>query len=222
MHVKTYARTTVVIARVATRLVAVAAVAAASASCGDVVRQGRASVFLVIDQLTAVRGGSAGTAGNTLSSDVITNVTSPDPCTPKTPCPTVFGDGGQVQFRLAPKDVTTAGTPTGPTTNSDVTITRYHVTYIRADGRNVQGVDVPYGFDGGMTGTVPVGGTLSMSFVLVRNTAKMETPLVELINSPTIITTIAEITFFGHDQVGNEISATGDLQVDFGNFGDTK
>jgi hypothetical protein len=28
------------------------------------------------------------------------------------------------------------------------------------------------------------------------------------------------VTFYGHDQAGNEVSATGSIQVDFGNFGD--
>ena len=37
---------------------------------------------------------------------------------------------------------------------------------------------------------------------------------------PTIITTIAEVTFYGQDLVGNDIQATGSIQVDFGNFAD--
>jgi hypothetical protein len=199
------------------------AAVAASAGCGKVVREGGSAVYLVVDQLTAVRGG-AGTAGGTgagtLTSDVITNVTSPAPCSTSAPCPTVFGDGGQVVLRLAVKNVTTAGTPLAPTSNSDVTITRYHVSYRRADGRNTQGVDVPYAFDGATTGTVVVGGTVGLSFVLVRNTAKQEAPLVQLITSPTIITTIADVTFYGEDQVGNAVNVTGSIQIDFGNFGD--
>jgi hypothetical protein len=78
---------------------------------------------------------------------------------------------------------------------------------------------VPYAFDGGVTGTVPPGGTATLSFELVRHTAKKESPLVQLIENPTIIATIAEITFYGQDQVGNDVSATGMLQVNFGNFG---
>jgi hypothetical protein len=42
---------------------------------------------------------------------------------------------------------------------------------------------------------------------------------VQLVDNPTIIAAIAEITFFGRDQVGNDISATGALQIEFGNFG---
>ncbi len=43
---------------------------------------------------------------------------------------------------------------------------------------------------------------------------------VQLVNNPTIITTIADVTFYGQDLVGNEIQATGSIQVDFGNFAD--
>ena len=68
--------------RNATRLIGLAALAAASVSCGDVVRQGSSPVFLVIDQLAGIRGAAQpGTPAVTLISDVITNVTSPDPCT---------------------------------------------------------------------------------------------------------------------------------------------
>jgi len=197
--------------------------AAAASGCGQAVRDGGSAVYLVIDQLTAVRGGagvSGGTGAGTLTSDVITNITSPAPCSQASPCPTIFGDGGQVMLRLSLKNVTTAGTPLAPTSNSDVTITRYHVTYRRADGRNTPGVDVPYAFDGAATGTVAVGGTLGLSFVLVRNTAKEEAPLVQLVTSPTILTTIADVTFYGTDQVGNAVNVTGSIQIDFGNFGD--
>jgi hypothetical protein len=31
---------------------------------------------------------------------------------------------------------------------------------------------------------------------------------------------LARVTFYGHDQAGNEVIATGQIQIDFGNFGD--
>ena len=34
------------------------------------------------------------------------------------------------------------------------------------------------------------------------------------------IITIAEITFYGRDQAGNEVSVTGMIDVQFGDFGD--
>ena len=191
--------------------------AVAAASCGPVVRQGRSPVFLEVDQLTAQRGGLSGPFTNPIPSDVITNVTSPAPCTPTSPCPTVFSDPAQVVLRAVMKDVTS---PTGPTSNNDVTIFRYRVSYRRADGRNLQGVDVPFAFDGATTGTVRVGTPTTLPFELVRVVAKKESPLVNLVNSAAVVTTLAEVTFYGRDQVGNDVSVSGYMQIDFGNFGD--
>jgi hypothetical protein len=176
----------------------------------------------VIDALQGIRGG-AGTSNTTgassLISDVITNVIQPAPCSAATPCPTIFGDGGVVTFRAPLKDL--GNTPTlAPTSNNDVTISQYHVEYIRADGRNVQGVDVPFAFDGAVTGTVPASGTITMGFILVRNIAKQESPLVELQTSPNIINAVARVTFYGQDRTGNNVSVTGNIDVEFGNFGD--
>jgi hypothetical protein len=206
--------------RSAIRLLFVAGVAAVGISCGDVVRDGRSPVFLVIESLTASRGGAeGGVASGFLLSDVLTYVTEPPPCSEESPCPTIFNDTGSVTFRLSPKNIT-IGLGNAPSTNNDVTISRYRVDFRRSDGRNTPGVDVPYGFDGGVTGTVPAGGTLGLNFELVRHVAKRESPLVQLVNSPNAISTIATITFYGRDQVGNEISATGSISVAFGTFGD--
>lgn len=202
------------------RLIAAAALAASGVSCGDVVRSGKSPMFLVIDLLQGARGGAtAGTLSNLLLSDVQSLVTSPAPCSAATPCPTIFNDTGQVVLRIVPKDIGNAGAPAAPSTNNEVTINRYHVVYRRADGRNTPGVDVPWPFDGAATGTVQIGSQLTLGFELVRHVAKTEMPLIGLINDPAVITTIADVTFYGQDRVGNEISVTGSIQIDFGNFG---
>ena len=204
-----------------TRCFGVAALAAASVSCGSVVREGRSPVYLVIDSLLGIRGAvTSGTPASNLVSDVITNVISPEPCSSASPCPTFFLDSGTVTLRAPLKDVVSATTPAAPTTNNEVTITRYHVQYTRTDGRNTQGVDVPYAFDGATTGTVPANGSVTLGFVLVRNSAKQESPLIQLQVNPGILTTIAKVTFYGKDRVGHDISVTGQIQIDFGNFGD--
>lgn len=187
----------------------------ASASCGDVVRSGRSPMLMTLNSLQAAPGSRPGSFSGTLSSDVITNVTSPAPCSTDSPCPTVFADTGQVVLSLAAKDISVA-----PTTNNQVTVTRYRVTYRRSDGRNTPGQDVPYGFDGAVTGLIPPSGTTTLTFEIVRHVAKEESPLVQLISNPAIISTIADVTFYGTDQVGNDISVTGTMLIDFGNFGD--
>ena len=54
---------------------------------------------------------------------------------------------------------------------------------------------------------------------LVRNNAKKERPLISLIcaaTCPPMISTIAEVTFYGRDQAGNDVSATGTIGITFG------
>lgn len=205
------------------QVVALGAVIASAASCGDVVRTGRAPVMLVINSVNVVRGVATGAgtpASGPLLSDVITMVTSPAPCTVDTPCPTVFDDLGRADVQIIMKDQGTATAPVTPSANNWVTITRVHVKYVRADGRNVQGVDVPYEFDASVSATASPSATFG--FELVRHAAKQEPPLVALITQANVISTIAELTFYGTDQVGNAVTATSQVQVNFGNFGDTQ
>jgi hypothetical protein len=196
------------------------AIVAATTSCGDAVRQGAAPAYVVVDQLQGSPGSDPGALGNPLLSDVQTIVVTGGTCSLTNPCPTYFNDVGQVVLRLVPKDIGTPGAPSTLTTNNEVTITRYHVQYIRADGHNVQGVDVPYAFDSAVTGTVPATGNVTLSFDLVRNIAKKEAPLVQLISNGALLTTIAEVTFYGQDRTGNAVSVVGQIQVEFGNFAD--
>lgn len=203
-----------------TRFSALTALIVATTSCGDVVRNGRSPSYLVIDTLGGIRGAvTVLPATTTLISDVVTNVSTPPPCTQDSPCPTIFGDGGEAVMHIALKDPGTSTTPSVPTTVNSITITRYHVDYTRADGRNTPGVDVPYGFDGAVTVTVGTN-TTTFGFSLVRVVAKEEAPLVQLRSSNSFITALARVTFYGHDQAGNEVTASGTIQVDFGNYGD--
>ncbi len=206
-----------------TRLVAVGVAIAGSVSCGDVVRSGRAPVLLVINSLSALRGGpTIGQPSGFLTSDVITNVTSPAPCSQTSPCPTIFDDSGDAVVGIVMKDPGSGGTPVTPSPTNYVTITRVHVKFVRADGRNTQGVDVPYEFDTAATATITDQGGTDFKFELVRHTAKGEPPLLGLVSSGVIINAIAQVTFYGVDQAGNAISVTGQIGVNFGNFGDTQ
>ena len=56
--------------------------------------------------------------------------------------------------------------------------------FIRADGRNTPGVDVPYGFDGAFTVDGRRGETATAAFTLVRHIAKQEAPLGALARQP--------------------------------------
>jgi hypothetical protein len=181
----------------------------ACASCGTAVRQGRGSSYLVIDALEGARGGeTAGEPSFVLESDVITKGT-------------VYEDAGHVTLRASMKDPLN---PAGATTTNEITITSYHVSFTRADGLNTPGVDLPYGFDSAATATVKVDSAIPVQFVLVRVQAKLEPPLMALrgTGGKMVISTIAQVTFYGHDQAGNQVSVTGTIGVNFADWGDPK
>src|SRR5262245_59714187 len=128
------------------RILLIGALAAAAASCGDAVRSSRSPVALSVSVSVP-------------SSPLLTFVSHVT--TPVTP------DFGQVTFNASMRDVTVT-----PTANNQMTITRYHVEYTRADGHNQAGVDVPFPFDGAFTLTIVPGTPGISQFLLVRTDAK--------------------------------------------------
>lgn len=194
------------------QIVAAAVLGALSASgCGEYARQGRSPAQLVVVSLLSAAATSSAVpttfSSGPLNSDV------PDVSAGQT----VFDDFGQVTMRLVMRDPG-EGTPAAPTPINEVTITSYRVEYRRTDGRNTPGVDVPLAFTGAITMTVPASGTAASAFELVRHVAKVEPPLAVLGRSPVVLTVIAEVTFFGRDQAGNAVSASGSVQINFANF----
>jgi hypothetical protein len=169
-------------------------------------RESRASSYLIIDELGASNGAKPGEFGSVLQSDVQTNGS-------------IYEDLGKMTCRLAIKDPTLS---VGLTQMNFITITQYHVEFIRSDGRNTQGVDVPYAFDGAVTGTVDNTTPRAIVFVLVRAQAKNEAPLRALrgMGGSMLISTIARVTFYGHDQAGNGVSVTGQISVNFADWAD--
>jgi hypothetical protein len=175
--------------------IALALLVMASTSCSQAVRQGDGSSYLVMTSLTSANGGN-------LQSDVVSNEGG------------IVQDGGEASLTLQMKDV---GGP-GPSPVNAITITQYRVEYIRSDGRNVQGVDIPFAFDGGVT--VTISGSSSVPFTLVRAQAKHEAPLKALAGHGAAqhISTIARVTFYGHDQAGRGVSVSGTIGVDFADW----
>jgi hypothetical protein len=179
------------------RVLAAVACLAVSASCGsEMLRTGRAPVYLVILNIT-------GTGGSIVRSDVLDAQG------------VALDDIGTASISSEAKNQDVATSPINA-----VTLTRYRVTYRRADGRNTPGVDVPYGFDGGLSVTIPAGGSAPVPFQIVRQQSKLEPPLRNLIGGggQIVISTIAEVTFYGRDQNGNEVVVTGNMDVQFGDF----
>ena len=197
----------------------VAALALAGSGCGDV-DNGRSPSGVVISSLTGRLGLEGSTFNATLLSDVITRRTTPPPCSTDSPCMFTFNDLGQVSMSIVLRDPGVAGITASPSALNQVTFTRYRVEYRRNDGRNTQGVDVPYAFDSAVTFTVPEDGPVTVPFELVRHSAKEEAPLRGLAVSGDIISTIATVTFYGKDQAGNNVTVSGNIGINFGDFAD--
>jgi hypothetical protein len=152
------------------------------ASCHSGVTDGRSPAYLQIDSLlgaSATKVGGSPTFVSILQSDVETKNS-------------VFEDPGQVSMHVELRDITGAG----PTPNNNITINHYRVQFRRTDGRNLQGVDVPYAFEGAVTFNVTPGGATS-GFTLVRVQSKLEPPLITLAGGggSIVISTIADVTF---------------------------
>jgi hypothetical protein len=177
------------------------AAALGSSACGSsYVRNGQASSYLIVQRLIMSDGSSGVFQSDVLGDDG-----------------TIFEDSASVTLSAAMKDVTN---PNGPTTNNIITVTRYHVSFRRSDGRNTPGVDVPYAFDGAASVSIPAGGSASLPFVMIRIQAKLEQPLASLRGhgGAAAISTIADVTFYGHDQTGREVSVTGSTSVNFADW----
>lgn len=198
--------------RWATRSVRPAAVAGLAlaalgvSACGSATaREGQASSYLTIVNLEATATGED-IWEHVLASDVRTHGG-------------IIEDDGRVRMTAAMRDVTN---PNGPSSNNAITVNRYRVSYRRSDGRNTPGVDVPYAFDGAVTFTVTPGDEQTVPFNLVRVQAKAEAPLSALAGNggAMVISTLADVTFFGRDQAGREVSVTGTIGVNFADWAD--
>ena len=205
------------------RVLVSAVLAVQAAACSERARSDRSPAFLVIEMLEAASGAEPEQFGNVLNSDVETIVEQQIDGQP-IDVPSVFSDSGRATFRLGLKNPGTSTSPLTPSPLNEITVTRYRVTFRRADGRSTPGVDVPYAFDGAVTLTIPAEGAASVTFALVRHQAKLEPPLSRLRRGggANIISTIAEVTFYGRDQAGNEAAVAGLLSVNFGDFADPR
>lgn len=108
-----------------------------------------------------------------------------------------------------------------PSQYNDIILDRYIVSYSRVDGKNRQGVDVPYSFEASLSQILKIGTSTSFSFVVVREVAKLESPLIDLAlqnRVEGVIEATAKIEFYGHDLVENKVKATGYLTIFFANY----
>ena len=185
---------------------------------------GLASSYLIMASMRAASGATPTEFSGVLPSDVITFVkqtVGEGDDAEILFVKTVYEDTLEATFDLAMKDPGTSDSPTRPTSANFITLNRYHVEFFRTDGRNVPGVDVPYPFDGAVVLTVSGPAAVAL-MPLVRHQAKLESPLAALAGGggAVAISAIARVTFYGADQTGREVSVTGQISVNFADWGD--
>ncbi len=124
----------------------------------------------------------------------------------------------------APTSTGTGSTSTDSTTTTgsagataqDVVVTKYKVSFSRADGGPVPGA-----FEGGTAIYAPANGTEGTGRIaVVLGSHKNASPLSGLAGSGSITAT-ARIELIGEDRAGNNVSAVAYLTVSFGNWSDT-
>jgi hypothetical protein len=190
--------------------------ALAAASCvPDWAKENDADVVLTMTVL-GQKGGSEETATTQLLSDVASDAGG------------TINDNAELTVRAFPKspNIDDEFITTGL---NDVFLQRYTVHYRRADGRSVQGVDVPHDLSGDMSGRVPVNGELVTSIIVVRHQQKLEPPLRNMSRAgivtftmpgQDVLHTVADITVYGITPAQRKVTTTGRLEIAFTDFAD--
>jgi hypothetical protein len=174
-------------------------------SCNPVEDDSRSASILRVENILGTD--AEGSSGNFLQSDVLMSTGS------------VRADRATATLRAETLDPDPL---LGTSQYNDVVVTRYLVSYSRTDGRKTPGVDVPYPFEGSLSTVIRAGATASISFVIVREVAKLEPPLLNLVEvtGEKVLTCTAKVEFYGHDMVNKTVKATGYLTIYFANYAD--
>ncbi|NPV82781.1 MAG: hypothetical protein HPY46_04240 [Candidatus Aminicenantes bacterium] len=169
-------------------------------SCNPVERATNSGSFLIIESI--IGKDTQGNDSTVVFSDIITNGM-------------VYSDFVNLTVRAATLDPNPI---MGVSQYSDVMITNYIVTYIRSDGATGEGTDVPYHFEGTMSTLVPVGSSVSIPLLIVRDVAKTQPPLSTL--GTGVLECTARIELIGHDLRNRQVKQTGQITVRFADYVD--
>ena len=199
--------------RAALGAIALAIVLLPSGGCTpDYGENNSSNVILRIVRITASTGGDSG--GGSGVDDVLNSDVFP-----------VFNDNATLELEVLPKNQS-VDLVIGQV--NDVLLESYEVRYLRTDGLDREGADVPYRITGPMAVQIEAEEIAQASIVIVRHQAKEEPPLRNLRflegtgagGGTDIVTVIARITVFGRTTAGKAVSATGSLQINFADFAD--
>ncbi len=177
-------------------------------ACNPIEDDSKSDSLLIVERITGVD--TEGNEVDFLNSDVI-KINS------DTRASYVTADVAKATLRAALLDPAPL---MGASIYNDILVTRYVVNYTRSDGKNTPGVDVPYSIEGSLSALVRIDQTTDVSFIVVRETAKLEPPLVNLAigRADGVIVATAKIDFYGEDMTKRKVKATGYLTIEFANY----
>jgi hypothetical protein len=181
--------------------------ALAMASCNASENESTSGSFLVITALTG-KDLEGNIGSTTVFSDVITNGS-------------IINDSAVASVTTQIYNPLEAA---NPSYYNSVIVDQIDVKFERTDGRNVEGVDVPYSFTQPMNMLVEIRTIVDIPFILIRHVAKMEAPLLALREVPSevvVLQLIAMVTIHGKDLGGHRVApVTGYISVWCANFAD--
>jgi len=163
------------------------------ACSADYVEQGQATVLLLVQSINSGSPILSDVRGGESGSTIINCVTP-------------------VGLTVTVKNPNNPGNP-----NETVVLQRYDVSYVRSDGRAVEGVDVPYRFSEAMTASLEPGASLTVSIDIVRHQAKLDPPLAN-ITGTDIVEMTANVTFYGETVSRQTVAASGAASIRFADY----
>ena len=195
-------------AKYALKILAVFPVILLLLSCNPIENESDSASTLILKSMTGTD--LEGNEVNYLQSDVLF-------VDPTTSAETITADEAKASLGVTLLDPDSAY---GPSSFNGITVDRYVVTYIRADGKNVEGVDVPYSFEGALSAFIEVDSSVDINFVIVRAISKAEPPLIDLVDGRAegVLNVNAKVDFYGHDLTNRNVKATGYISIFFTNY----
>jgi len=190
------------------RVAALLGAAAVLIACNPIENQSQSATLLIVENMLGTD--HLGNNVNFLESDVVQGETT---------APIYVADMAIASLRASSLN---PNPNLGVSQYYNIQLTRYVVTFFRSDGRNVPGVDVPYGFEGTVSALIRVGSVVDFPFIIVRQVAKTEPPLINLRRGypDEVLSVTAKVDFYGHDLANRNVATTGYLPVNFANYGD--
>lgn len=185
--------------------------ALALVSCVAKENDSTSASFLVINSLTG--NDLEGNAGSTtVFSDVVSSTGS------------IINDSGVVSVSALTYNPLEDSVEHDITYYMNVVVDQIDIEFMRTDGRNVEGVDVPYRFTQPVNMLVPVDEMMDIPFVLIRHVAKLEAPLFalrEITSQGVVLQLVAKVTLHGKDLGGHRVApVSGLVSVWCANFAD--